>query len=84
LELIYQRIIQNWVVKNGQVLFQGISKSGEVVLDSNWSCAHDSRNDNCYDGNEWSLDLLLDPEACSKNCYFDRADYTGTYAIQRG
>lgn len=56
-------------------------QSGSVVLDSNWRWVHDSGTTNCYDGNEWSSDLCPDPEACSKNCYLDGADYSGTYGI---
>jgi cellulose 1,4-beta-cellobiosidase len=58
-------------------VIQCTSKSGEIVLDSNWSCVHD----NCYDENECSSDPLRYPGASSKNCYLDGADYIGTYGI---
>ncbi|KAL6710238.1 Esterase/lipase/thioesterase [Coniothyrium glycines] len=58
------------------------SKSGSIVLDSNWRWAHTTSGyTNCYDGNAWDTTLCPDGLTCTKNCAIDGADYPGTYGI---
>lgn len=57
------------------------SKSGSIVLDSNWRWVHDSGTTNCYDGNLWSTDLCPNTDTCTSKCYIEGADYSGTYGI---
>ncbi|KAL5330528.1 hypothetical protein ACEPPN_000045 [Leptodophora sp. 'Broadleaf-Isolate-01'] len=58
------------------------SKTGKVVIDSNWRWVHDKKSGsytNCYDGNTWSSTLCPDNKACAANCALEGADYTATY-----
>ena len=58
------------------------SKTGKVVIDSNWRWVHDKKSGsytNCYDGNTWSSALCPDNKACAANCALEGADYTATY-----
>jgi cellulose 1,4-beta-cellobiosidase len=55
------------------------SKSGQVVIDSNWRWVHlvDDYT-NCYDGNEWT-DACSGVDDCTANCALEGADYQSTY-----
>lgn len=55
------------------------SKSGEIVVDSNWRWLHTtSGTTNCYTGNTWDSSLCATNSACDSNCVMDGADYSGT------
>lgn len=54
------------------------SKSGSIVLDSNWRWSHvTSGYTNCFDGNSWNTTACPDGLTCTKNCAVDGADYSG-------
>ena len=58
------------------------SKSGKVVIDSNWRWVHDKTSGsytNCDDGNTWNAKLCPDNKSCATNCALEGADYTATY-----
>lgn len=56
------------------------SKSGEVVIDSNWRWVHDKGGySNCYTGNAWNTSICTDAKGCASNCALDGADYKATY-----
>lgn len=56
------------------------TKSGSVVLDSNWRWSHvTSGYTNCFDGNSWNATACPDGAACAKNCAIDGADYSGKF-----
>ncbi|KAF2032752.1 exoglucanase-like protein 1 precursor [Setomelanomma holmii] len=58
------------------------TKSGSIVLDSNWRWSHvTSGYTNCFDGNTWNTTSCPDGASCAKNCAIDGADYSGTYGI---
>ncbi|KAH7068976.1 exoglucanase-like protein 1 precursor [Paraphoma chrysanthemicola] len=58
------------------------TKSGSVVLDSNWRWAHITGGyTNCYTGDSWDTTTCADGVACAKNCAIEGADYSGTYGI---
>jgi len=56
------------------------TKSGKVVIDSNWRWVHDKNGyTNCYTGNEWNSTICKDNKSCAANCALDGADYQATY-----
>jgi len=58
------------------------TKSGSVVLDSNWRWTHVTTGyTNCYTDNAWNETSCPDGATCAKNCAIDGADYSGTYGI---
>jgi cellulose 1,4-beta-cellobiosidase len=60
------------------------TKSGSIVLDSNWRWTHvTSGYTNCYDGNSWNTTACPDGSSCTKNCAVDGADYSGKLNVIR-
>ncbi|KAK0752634.1 glycoside hydrolase [Schizothecium vesticola] len=53
--------------------------STEVVIDSNWRWLHDSKGNNCYDGNEWKTDVCSTATDCASKCQMEGANYATTY-----
>lgn len=51
----------------------------EVVIDSNWRWLHDSKGNNCYDGNEWKTDVCSTATDCASKCQMEGANYAATY-----
>jgi len=61
------------------------SKSGSVVIDSNWRWIHKTgTTTNCYTGNKWDATICPDAATCSKNCVVEGAgaEYENTYGVK--
>ncbi|RLN02619.1 hypothetical protein BBJ28_00018621 [Nothophytophthora sp. Chile5] len=59
-----------------------VKEATSVVLDANWRWLHQVGDyKSCYNGNQWDATLCSTPEACTKNCALEGAEYQGTYGI---